>query len=177
MTKPLCDDGGRVPHSAKLIRVFPDEGRAQLRQPLPNAQYGPRSLPRQPHARRARRALERSRPRSEGRWRLPGLRPGDDARLCVALAAACPPRVSLGRAGPRHPPRGGIGKTPQPLYNSAVDTIKTLAHDRHFFTADVRLADYGQVLLIGDAQAVKRLLTVMEEHAGHDLVAVDIDEP
>ena len=58
-----------------------------------------------------------------------------------------------------------------------MDTIKTLAHDRHFFTADVRLADYGQVLLIGDAQAVKRLLTVMEEHAGHDLVAVDIDEP
>jgi len=57
-----------------------------------------------------------------------------------------------------------------------VDTIKALAHDRHFFTADVRLEEYGQLLLIGDRSAVQRFLEVFKEHGVHDLV-VQVDDP
>jgi hypothetical protein len=49
-----------------------------------------------------------------------------------------------------------------------MDTIRTLAQERHFFTAEVQLVDFGQVLLIGDQAAVERLLAVLGEH--HDLV-------
>jgi hypothetical protein len=58
-----------------------------------------------------------------------------------------------------------------------VDTIKTLARDRHFFTAEIYLADYGQVVLIGDQKAVKRLLEVIKEHAEHELTAVEETTP
>ena len=57
-----------------------------------------------------------------------------------------------------------------------MDTIKALAHDRHFFTADVRLEDYGQLLLIGDRPAVERFLEVFKEHGVHNLV-VQVDDP
>jgi hypothetical protein len=49
-----------------------------------------------------------------------------------------------------------------------VDTIRTLAQERHFFTAEVKLVDYGQVLLIGDEPAVEQLLSVLGER--HKLV-------
>lgn len=57
-----------------------------------------------------------------------------------------------------------------------MDTIKELAHDRHFFTADVRLEKYGQLLLIGDRAAVERFLAVFKEHGAHDLV-VQVNDP
>jgi hypothetical protein len=50
-----------------------------------------------------------------------------------------------------------------------VDTIRLLARERHFYTADVELGGYGRVLIIGDAEAVERLLAVLAEHRGHDL--------
>jgi hypothetical protein len=56
-----------------------------------------------------------------------------------------------------------------------VDTIKMLARDRHFYTADIDLAEYGEVLLIGEEAAVERLLTVVREHAGHDLITIEIE--
>jgi hypothetical protein len=56
-----------------------------------------------------------------------------------------------------------------------VDTIKSLARDRHFHTEEIRLADYGQVLLVGDRRAVDRLLDVIREHAAHDLIRIESD--
>ena len=49
-----------------------------------------------------------------------------------------------------------------------MDTIRTLAQERHFFTAEVQLGGYGQVLLIGDEAAVEQLLAVLGER--HELV-------
>ena len=46
----------------------------------------------------------------------------------------------------------------------AMDTIRTLAEERHFFTAEVQLADQGQVLLVGDHDAVERVLGILREH-------------
>jgi hypothetical protein len=51
-----------------------------------------------------------------------------------------------------------------------MDTIRTLAEERHFFTAEVRLVDFGQVLLIGDQTAIERMLAALGEH--HELVHV-----
>jgi hypothetical protein len=51
-----------------------------------------------------------------------------------------------------------------------MDTIRTLTEARHFFTADLRLAGFGQVVLIGDRQAVERLLDIVDGHAEHNLV-------
>jgi hypothetical protein len=51
-----------------------------------------------------------------------------------------------------------------------MDVIRRLADQRHFFTAQMTLADYGQVLLIGDEAAVERLAAVVAEHEEHDLV-------
>ena len=53
----------------------------------------------------------------------------------------------------------------------SVDTIRTLAEERHFFTAEVHLVDFGQVLLIGDETAVKRLLAALGHH--HELVQLE----
>jgi hypothetical protein len=53
----------------------------------------------------------------------------------------------------------------------AVDTIRTLAEERHFFTAELQLGDFGNVLMIGDEPAVARLLAVLREH--HDLVSLE----
>ena len=51
-----------------------------------------------------------------------------------------------------------------------MDVIRRLADQRHFFTAQLTLRDYGQVLLIGDQAAVERLATLVSEHEEHDLV-------
>ena len=55
----------------------------------------------------------------------------------------------------------------------AVDTIRTVAEERHFFTAEVSLVDFGQVLLIGDQSAVERLLAALGDH--HDLVRLEAE--
>jgi len=54
-----------------------------------------------------------------------------------------------------------------------VDTIRTLAEERHFFTAEVRLVDFGQVLLIGDQTAIERVVAALGEH--HDLVRLEAE--
>jgi hypothetical protein len=54
-----------------------------------------------------------------------------------------------------------------------VDTIRTLAQERHFFTAEVRLVDFGQVLLIGDQPAVEQLLAALGEH--YELVHIEAE--
>jgi hypothetical protein len=51
-----------------------------------------------------------------------------------------------------------------------MDTIRTLAMERHFWTAQLNLRDYGQVLLIGDEEAVERLLGIVAEHEDHNLI-------
>jgi hypothetical protein len=56
-----------------------------------------------------------------------------------------------------------------------MDTIRTLANARHFFSAELRLAGFGQILLIGDRQAVERVVAVVDAHADHELVAVPDD--
>jgi hypothetical protein len=48
-----------------------------------------------------------------------------------------------------------------------------LAQERHFFTAEVRLVDFGQVLLIGDQPAVEQLLAALGER--HELVHVETE--
>ena len=50
-----------------------------------------------------------------------------------------------------------------------------LARDRHFYTADIRLADYGDVIMIGDEDAVERLLRVIREHAQHEFVSIETE--
>ena len=54
-----------------------------------------------------------------------------------------------------------------------MDTIRTLAEERHFFTAEVRLVDFGQVLLIGDQTAIERVVAALGEH--HDLVRLEAE--
>lgn len=54
-----------------------------------------------------------------------------------------------------------------------MDTIRTLAEERHFFTAEVSLVEFGQVLLIGDQSAVERLLAALAEH--HELIHVNTE--
>ena len=51
-----------------------------------------------------------------------------------------------------------------------MDTIRTLAAERHFFTAELKLREYGQLLLIGDEAAIERVLAIVAEHDDHDLV-------
>jgi hypothetical protein len=58
-----------------------------------------------------------------------------------------------------------------------MDTVKRLALHRHFYTAELHLADYGQVLLTGDEEAVEHLLSVIKEHAEHELVAIQVEGP
>ena len=68
-------------------------------------------------------------------------------------------------------PRVGDVGLPRRAYSrSGMDTIRTLTKARHFFTADLRLAGFGQVVLIGDRQAVERIVAIVAEHAEHDLV-------
>jgi hypothetical protein len=57
-----------------------------------------------------------------------------------------------------------------------MDTVRRLAEERHFFTADLQLADYGQVLLIGDQEAVERVLAVLGEHKNHTVLSLPAEE-
>jgi hypothetical protein len=50
-----------------------------------------------------------------------------------------------------------------------MDTIKLIAEQKHFFTAELRLAGYGRVMLVGDQEAVERILSVLSEHENHNL--------
>jgi hypothetical protein len=59
----------------------------------------------------------------------------------------------------------------------AVDTIKTLAGERHFFTVELQLRGFGQVLLIGDQGAVERVTAIIAEHAEHELVELPLPLP
>ena len=58
-----------------------------------------------------------------------------------------------------------------------MDKVRLTAQERHFFTADVELADYGRVMLIGDQEAVKRLLAILGEHKNHTLRLVPPEAP
>ena len=51
-----------------------------------------------------------------------------------------------------------------------MDTIRTLAMQRHFFSAELVLREFGQVVLIGDQAAVERVSQIVAEHAEHDLI-------
>jgi len=51
-----------------------------------------------------------------------------------------------------------------------MDTIRTVATERHFWTAELNLRDYGRVLLVGDQAAVERVSTIVAEHEDHDLI-------
>jgi hypothetical protein len=56
-----------------------------------------------------------------------------------------------------------------------VDTIRTLAEERHFFTVELQLRDFGNALLIGDQAAVERIARVVNEHEEHKLVDLSAD--
>jgi hypothetical protein len=51
-----------------------------------------------------------------------------------------------------------------------MDTIRTLAAERYFFSMELKLRGYGQLLLTGDEQAVDRVLAILAEHDEHDLI-------
>jgi hypothetical protein len=57
-----------------------------------------------------------------------------------------------------------------------MDTVKMLAKERAFYTAEVELQDYGRVLLIGDQEAVERVLAILGQHKNHTLTLVP-EEP
>lgn len=38
---------------------------------------------------------------------------------------------------------------------------------RHFFTAEIELAEYGRVMLVGDQEAVERLIAMLASQDGH----------
>lgn len=57
-----------------------------------------------------------------------------------------------------------------------VDRIRTLAEQRHFFTAELELTGYGRVLLIGDRTAVEHLRELIAEHEAHTLLDVTDEE-
>jgi hypothetical protein len=58
-----------------------------------------------------------------------------------------------------------------------MDKVRVTAMQRHFYTADVELADYGRVMLVGDQEAVERLLTILGEHKNHNLRLVPPEPP
>jgi hypothetical protein len=58
-----------------------------------------------------------------------------------------------------------------------VDTVRLAALQRHFYTADVALAKYGRVMLVGDQEAVERVLTVLGEHVNHELKLLPPEPP
>ena len=68
------------------------------------------------------------------------------------------------------PRPGDVGPAGRAYCQAGMDTIRTLTKARHFFTADLRLAGFGQVVLIGDRHAVERVLAIVDEHAEHNLV-------
>ena len=57
-----------------------------------------------------------------------------------------------------------------------MDTIRTLAEQRHFFTSELELEGYGRVLMIGDEDAVNHLRELIAEHEAHILIDVTDEE-
>ena len=57
--------------------------------------------------------------------------------------------------------------------SGTVDTIKMLARERHFYTADIRLAEHGHVVMIGDEAAVERIVSFIQERAQDEAVSVE----
>jgi predicted solute-binding protein len=57
-----------------------------------------------------------------------------------------------------------------------VDTIRRLAEERHFYTAEIALADYGQALVIGDEAMVDHIRELIRQTGVHDLVDITDDE-
>ncbi len=57
-----------------------------------------------------------------------------------------------------------------------MDKVKLLAQERYFYTADVELAGYGKVPLVGDQEAVERVLMILGRDANHDLRILPPDE-
>jgi hypothetical protein len=53
-----------------------------------------------------------------------------------------------------------------------VDTVRTIAQQRHFYTAQIELAGYGLALVIGDQTAVERIRQLIAEDEAHDLIDV-----
>lgn len=53
-----------------------------------------------------------------------------------------------------------------------MDTIRLIAEQKHFYTAELRLAEYGRIMLVGDQEAVERVLAIVAEHEGHDVKIV-----
>jgi hypothetical protein len=58
-----------------------------------------------------------------------------------------------------------------------VDKVRLTAQARHFYTADVELAEYGRVMLIGDQEAVERLLAILGQHENHHLRLLPPEPP
>lgn len=58
----------------------------------------------------------------------------------------------------------------------SVDTIRTLAEQRHFFTSELELEGYGRVLMIGDQTAVEYMRQMVSEHEAHILIDVTDEE-
>lgn len=57
-----------------------------------------------------------------------------------------------------------------------MDTVRKVAVERHFYTAELRLAEFGEVLLIGEQLAVDRLLSLVAEHKSHDLLHLALED-
>jgi hypothetical protein len=57
-----------------------------------------------------------------------------------------------------------------------MDTVRKVAVERHFYTAELRLAEFGEVLLIGEQPAVDRLLSLVAEHKSHDLLHLALED-
>jgi hypothetical protein len=53
-----------------------------------------------------------------------------------------------------------------------VDTIRRLAEERHFYTAEISLSGYGQAVVIGDEEMVEYIREQIAKAGQHDLVDV-----
>ena len=53
-----------------------------------------------------------------------------------------------------------------------MDTIRTLAEQRHFHTAEIELTGYGRVLVIGDQTAVGHIRDLIAGDEAHNLVDI-----
>jgi hypothetical protein len=57
-----------------------------------------------------------------------------------------------------------------------VDTIRLIAEQKHFYTAELQLAELGRVMLVGDQEAVEHVLAVFGQHDGRDLRILQPDD-
>ena len=57
-----------------------------------------------------------------------------------------------------------------------MDTIRTLAEQRHFHSAEIELAGYGRALIVGDQAAVERIRDLIAQDEAHELVDVTDEE-